>query len=241
MPPFWASSLKKDAAAESDDEVLLREYAEDPDANRRPFGGGSLFAAGASSKRPTPPKEVRGKLPAQIVKTDPRKERQWNNRHIGDKREGARNRAEELRAQILRGSQAETVKRGTDAFQTRSGMSYEDIDDLQPEGSKLKVSGPANSSQASSASSTARRDYERDFPRAVEQDRRVRLPSESSESTNAKMRRARKCRPQQRPGSRRGATSEFVRAPGPEKKRKIDSEGGSEKKGKNEEVEVDFF
>eukprot|EP00929_Paragymnodinium_shiwhaense_P039635 TRINITY_DN20809_c0_g1_i3.p1 TRINITY_DN20809_c0_g1~~TRINITY_DN20809_c0_g1_i3.p1 ORF type:complete len:145 (+),score=26.18 TRINITY_DN20809_c0_g1_i3:47-481(+) len=57
-----------------------------------------------------------------------------NNRHIQDKRHGATSRAEELRQQILRGSQEATVVRGRPAFQRRELEGYTEVDRLQPEG-----------------------------------------------------------------------------------------------------------
>ncbi|CAJ1416876.1 unnamed protein product [Effrenium voratum] len=127
MPPFWASQKDEPSS------VLLDEYAADPQpkpaSSKRP-----LFPAGAPVRRED--RKDRNTLPAQIVKTDPRREREFANRHIVDKRLGAKSRAEMLRQQILRGSQEETVLRGSDAFRQRSAPGYRDMDNLQPEGTK---------------------------------------------------------------------------------------------------------
>ncbi|CAK9075689.1 unnamed protein product [Durusdinium trenchii] len=48
-----------------------------------------------------------------------------------------------LRQQILRGSQDQTVLRGSTAFHQRSAPGYTDMDDLQPEGAKGRVRQPA--------------------------------------------------------------------------------------------------
>ncbi|OLP99928.1 hypothetical protein AK812_SmicGene17483 [Symbiodinium microadriaticum] len=56
MPPFWAAGPKEEPSA-----VLLEDYAEDPDAKPRPAWD-------------------RNTLPAAVVKTDPRREREFANR-----------------------------------------------------------------------------------------------------------------------------------------------------------------
>ncbi|CAL1132695.1 unnamed protein product [Cladocopium goreaui] len=135
MPPFWASQRPDESSA-----VLLDDYAVDPDqkstSSKRP-----LFPAGEPERAKRP--QNRNTLPAAVIKTDPRKEREFSNRHINDKRLGAKSRAEMLRQQILRGSQDDTVLRGTSAFQQRSAPGYTDMDDLQPEGVQSRPRQPA--------------------------------------------------------------------------------------------------
>ncbi|CAE8653100.1 unnamed protein product [Polarella glacialis] len=144
MLPFWASARGKEQEQDEPGSILPEEYAEDPDANRHRAASSRgaerrpLFPAGASSAQAaSAPRKVRGLLPEAVVKTDPRKERQFQNRHIQDRRPGATSRAEELRAIMLRGTQDHTVKRGSEAFQHRAGMGYDEIDDLQPEGHSM--------------------------------------------------------------------------------------------------------
>eukprot|EP00441_Pelagodinium_beii_P040318 CAMPEP_0197636298 /NCGR_PEP_ID=MMETSP1338-20131121/11849_1 /TAXON_ID=43686 ORGANISM="Pelagodinium beii, Strain RCC1491" /NCGR_SAMPLE_ID=MMETSP1338 /ASSEMBLY_ACC=CAM_ASM_000754 /LENGTH=167 /DNA_ID=CAMNT_0043208505 /DNA_START=1 /DNA_END=502 /DNA_ORIENTATION=+ len=94
----------------------------------------AVFPAGARTAPKPSPRQDRKTLPAAVVKTDHRKEKQFSNRHIQDKRLGAASRAEMLRQQILRGSQEDTVQRGSAAFRTATAPGYSDLDDLQPEG-----------------------------------------------------------------------------------------------------------
>ncbi|CAK9058179.1 unnamed protein product [Durusdinium trenchii] len=71
MPPFWAQ--KRDEPGS----VLLEDYAVDPDQKRPVSSKRPLFPAGAPEKART---QTRNTLPAAIVKTDPRKERDFSNR-----------------------------------------------------------------------------------------------------------------------------------------------------------------
>eukprot|EP00405_Crypthecodinium_cohnii_P044825 CAMPEP_0206568802 /NCGR_PEP_ID=MMETSP0325_2-20121206/26049_1 /ASSEMBLY_ACC=CAM_ASM_000347 /TAXON_ID=2866 /ORGANISM="Crypthecodinium cohnii, Strain Seligo" /LENGTH=330 /DNA_ID=CAMNT_0054072249 /DNA_START=28 /DNA_END=1020 /DNA_ORIENTATION=- len=157
MRPFWAELRKLEEEEEEGISVLPSDpsaYVDDdplplPRKSDRP-----LFPAGA----PTPSSGSRTKkkpdaLPAATVKPNVRTERHFSNRHILDKRAGAQTRAEALRATILRGSQASTVMKGSDAFRSRGNEGYVDIDELQPEGPRVVQSGrPASESSDSESS-----------------------------------------------------------------------------------------
>ncbi|CAE7360457.1 unnamed protein product [Symbiodinium sp. CCMP2592] len=73
MPPFWAAGPKEEPSA-----VLLEDYAEDPDAKTRPPPSRSSRAAFAATAAPR--RQDRNTLPAAVVKTDPRREREFANR-----------------------------------------------------------------------------------------------------------------------------------------------------------------
>mmetsp|Transcript_40592 Transcript_40592/g.91557 ORF Transcript_40592/g.91557 Transcript_40592/m.91557 type:complete len:206 (-) Transcript_40592:26-643(-) len=131
MPPFWAAGRREEQGAAvlptSIDDYAERSPSPPRISSRAAFAAGSHAASGASSR----PRQHT--LPATVIRRDERREREFSNRHIGDKRAGASFRAEDLRRQILRGSQEQTVLRGARAFEQRDSESYRDCDRLQPE------------------------------------------------------------------------------------------------------------
>lgn len=130
--PFWSGRKKSD-----DDDVLLNEYAVDPDALPARSEGKTktTFASARSAQTRNEFTNRRTHaLPAAVVRTNRRVENDFNNRHIKDKRLGAQSRAEFLRQQILRGTQDSTVVRGSPAFRDRNADGYNELDKLQPEG-----------------------------------------------------------------------------------------------------------
>eukprot|EP00434_Breviolum_minutum_P039752 symbB.v1.2.035316.t1/scaffold4726.1/size35721/1 len=79
MPPFWASQKQDESRGAA---VLLDEYAADPEPQRSSTSSSKkrpLFPAGAP-KLPKRDPENRNTLPAAVVKTDPRREREFSNR-----------------------------------------------------------------------------------------------------------------------------------------------------------------
>jgi len=161
MPPFWAELRKLEE--EEGLSVLPTDpegYAEDPEDLNPPAPRQSsrpLFPAGVTSVRGSSgSRRAPATLPSAVIKSDPRRERQFSNRHVLDKREGAASRAEALRAQILRGNQVGTVMMGSKAFTQRGADGYADCDEAQPEGCKGKKSKrPAEAPSESSCSESS--------------------------------------------------------------------------------------
>mmetsp|Transcript_76902 Transcript_76902/g.213686 ORF Transcript_76902/g.213686 Transcript_76902/m.213686 type:complete len:256 (+) Transcript_76902:83-850(+) len=134
--PFWAG--RRDREKDRHAAVLPAGYEHDPvmERSRPPRSSRPLFPAGASAQEGRDRGRAKNvnSLPLAVVRRDERMERAFGNRHVRDKRFGATARAEELRRQILRGSQEATVVRGAVAFRDREGPGYADCDRLQPEG-----------------------------------------------------------------------------------------------------------
>lgn len=155
MPPFWAAASSwQEKEDEANKSVLPSEYAKDSaapparsqgDASRRPLFAAAAVAPKGQRAGSQASATARHVLPAAVVKVDRRSERQFDNQHIKDKRLGARFRAEDLRQQILRGTQEDTVLRGSDAFGIRHDPQYSAIDELQPEARSLRMQKPQSS------------------------------------------------------------------------------------------------
>jgi len=168
MRPFWAGSR---AHREIENSAVLPTdgYAEDANAGssytttKRPLFPSGVAVGSADSwdrgshrsrdNKPPPHRTSHHVLPAAVVCHDPRKERQFANRHIRDKRLGATYRAEELRRQMLRGPQENTVLRGGSAFHARDAPGYVECDDaLQSQGAIRASASDADSSSCSASS-----------------------------------------------------------------------------------------